>query len=1021
MKSKFTWIFTLLLAFFIQFSFAQKRTVTGVISDANGALPLTTVKVVGAQKGIEADMDGRYAIEVTAGDKLEFSYTGYETQIIPVGSQNTINVTLKAAVTTLTDVVVDSYRAQAKPKSANAVAVVTSKTIEGRPNASFVQTLQGQIPGLSISSGSGQPGSNNTTVILRGAGSINGNIEPLYVIDGVPQNSDNFRSINPGDIESVSVLKDAGATAIYGNRGANGVIVVKTKRASYDSSLNIKYIGQTGFSEMQSNRYHLMNSQQLLTLQRTYDSGGRGVGKSDDEIAAYRTYKWTDYFYRTGVSHNHQLSLSAGSKNLTSYTSLGFNDTEGILKGSDLKRFNFRSNLSGKSNDDKFNYSTVFTANFSRSNLVSALGTGIVNNNYVLGAIQAVPYLYPEYVANPGTDNLTRGYPGSQWLFEKGANLEYTPWYLQDKLNGFKNFSEEVKGIGQLQASYKITPDLVAATQFGIDYTQINSFNRTSPDSFNGLYFRNTDENQEFGGSMSESFSRSVAMTTTTSLSYSKTFAEKHSIDAGIYTEYLRANGKSFGYTQNGLDPIFYADGATNGWIPYQSSNNFYVPDASASKSTAGLFSYFATADYDYDSKYGLSGTVRRDASYRFAGDYRWGTFWSISGRWNIDREKFMEGSKFTMLKLRASYGTTGNQDVLSTGVFGAGTLPRPQYGISSGYNNGIGYNLTQLPKDDLRWEIVTQTNIGTDFEVFNKKLRGTIDVYKKVTSDLFQPVQISAVNGTSSIYANFGSLSNKGVELKLDYDVISTKDARLTVNFNGSYNKNKIIDLPSVTGTNWDGSSLNGLREGGPLYEYYVTRYAGVNPANGNLLFYKKDGTITENPLQSDRVWTNKSLYPKYQGGFGLDGEYKGIFATAMFTYVLKSYRFDQDYSSLMDPTDLDLFNKSQDLLNYWTPDNRVTDVPALYATNASLGNFSDRFLVDASYVRLRYITVGYNFKKTLLEGTPFSTVRVYGQAENLATWSKWRGFDAESNRAGDFAQYPTPKIFTFGLEVQF
>lgn len=1007
MKSKFTWIFTLLLAFFIQFSFAQKRTVTGVVSDSKGALPSATIKVVGTQKGIEADMEGRYAIEVAPGDKLEFSFVGFATQVIPVGNQTTINVTLVEDVVEIGVVVVDSYRSQSKPKSANAVAVVTSKTIEGRPNASFVQTLQGQVPGLNISSGSGQPGSNNTTVILRGAGSVNGNIEPLYVIDGVPQNSDNFRSINPGDIESVSVLKDAGATAIYGNRGANGVIVVKTKRASYDSSLSIKYIGQTGFSQMQNNKYHTMNSQQLLGLQKVYNSGGRGANMTDAEIAAARTYKWTDYFYRTGVTHNHQLSLTAGSKNLTSYTSLGFNDTEGILKGSDLKRFNFRSNLSGKSNDEKFNYSSVFTANFSRSNLVSSLGTGGVNQNYVLGAVQAVPYLYPE------------DYPGSAWLANESANLEYTPWYLQDKLNGFTNLSEEVKGIGQLQASYKITPDLVAATQFGLDYTQINGLTTVAPDSFNGLYFR--ADGQDYGGSMSESFSRSVAMTTTTSLSYSKTFAEKHSIDAGVYTEYLRANGKTFGYTQNGLNPIFYADGTSNGWIPYQSSNNFYVPEASASKSKAGLFSYFATADYDYDSKYGLSGTVRRDASYRFAGDYRWGTFWSISGRWNIDKEKFMEGSKFTMLKLRASYGTTGNQDILSTGVFGASTLTRPQYGISSGYNNNVGYNLTQLPKGDLRWEIVTQTNIGTDFEVFNKRLRGTVDVYRKITSDLFQPVQISAVNGTSDIYANYGSLSNKGIELKLDYDVIATKDARLTVNFNGSYNKNKIIDLPSSTGTNWDGSSLNGLREGGPLYEYYVTRYAGVNPANGNLLFYTKDGAVTENPTQSDRVWTNKSLYPKYQGGFGLDGEYKGVFATAMFTYVLKSYRFDQDYESLMDPTDSDLFNKSQDLLNYWTPDNRVTSVPALYATNASLGNFSDRFLMDASYVRLRYITVGYNFNKELLKATPFSTIRVYGQAENLATWSKWRGFDAESNRAGDFAQYPTPKIFTFGLEVQF
>jgi TonB-linked SusC/RagA family outer membrane protein len=1017
MKSKFTWIFTLLLAFFIQFSFAQKRAVSGVVTDDKGlAVPQATVKVVGGQLTVQTDFDGKYTIEAAPTDKLEFSFVGFATQVIAASATN-INVQLKEGVV-LTDVVIDSYRQISRPKTANAVSVVTSKTIEGRPNASFVQTLQGQVPGLNISSGSGQPGSNNTTVILRGAGSVNGNIEPLYVIDGVPQNSDNFRSINPADIESVSVLKDAGATAIYGNRGANGVIVVKTKRASYDSSLTVKYTGQTGFSQMQNNRYHMMSSPQLLGLQKVYASGGRGVGMSDADIANARTYDWTDYFYRNGVTQNHQLALTSGSKNLSSYTSLGFTDMEGILKGSDLKRFNFRSNLSGKSNDDKFNYSTVLTANYSRSNLVSNLGTGAVNQNYVVGALQGAPYLYPEGATNPNAvDN--RNYPGSAWLAGQSANLEYTPWYLQDKLTGFTNIAEEVKGIGQLQASYKLTPDLVAATQFGIDYTQTNGLSVIKPDSFNGLYFR--ANGQEFGGTQSETFSRSVALTTTTSLTYNKTFAEKHTIDAAVYTEYLKGHGKSFGYSQTGLNPIFYADGTSNGWIGYQSSNSFYVPGASAAKSTAGLFSYFGTLDYDYDAKYGLSGTIRRDASYRFTGDNRWGTFWSVSGRWNIDQESFMQDTAFKMLKLRGSYGTSGNQDILSTGVFGAATLTRPQYGVSSGYNNNPGYQFTQLPNDDLRWEVITQANVGVDFEVFNSKLRGTVDFYDKKTTDLFQSVPTSAINGAPNIYSNFGSLRNRGVEVKLDYDVIRTKDARLTLNFNGSYNKNTMLDLPSETGNNWDGESLNGIREGGPLYEYYTFRYAGVNPANGNLLFYKQNGDVTENPQQSDRVWSNKSLYPKYQGGFGLDAEYKGFFATAMFTFVLKTWRFDQDYQSLMDPADLDQFNKSQDLLRYWTPDNRVTDVPALYAENAAMSNFSDRFLVDASYLRLRYATIGYNFNKQILDGTPFSTLRVYTQAENFLTWSKWRGFDAESNRAGDFSQYPTPRIFTFGLEVQF
>lgn len=1007
MKSKFTWIFTLLLAFFIQLSFAQKRTVTGVVSDEQGMpLPGATIMVAGVKPGVQTDFDGKYSIEAATGEKLEFSYVGFASQTIVVGSQSTINVQM--SVTVIGEVVVDSYRTYSRPKSANAVAVVTSKTIEGRPNASFVQTLQGQVPGLNISSGSGQPGSNNTTVVLRGQGSINGNVEPLYVIDGVPQNSDNFRSINPADIESVSVLKDAGATAIYGNRGANGVIVVKTKRATYDSKLSIKYAGQTGFSTMQDNKYNMMNAPQLLGLQKVYDNGGRGVNMSDAEIAAHPSYDWRDYFYRTGVTQNHVLNLSSGSKNLSAFTSIGFLDQEGILKGSDLKRFNFRSNINGKSADDRFNYSSTLTLNYSVSNLVSNLGTGAVNQNYVIGAVSAVPYLFPQ------------DYPGVASMIADGAPLEYAPWILQDKLAHFVNKSDEVKGIGQLQGSYKITPDLTAGASFGIDYTQTIGLSIMPPQTFNAIYF--LQNGQEYGGDQSESFSRSIALTTNTNLTYNKTFAEKHTIEVAAFTEYLKGHGKSFGYTQNGLDPIFYADGTSNGWIAYQTANSFYVPEASSAKSTAGLFSYFGTFDYDYDSKYGLSATVRRDASYRFGGDNRWGTFWSVAGRWNIDKEAFMEGSVFNSLKARASYGTAGNQDIQATGVFGAADLTRFQYGISSGYNNNPGYAIRQLPYRDLQWEVVAQADFGIDFEVFDSRLRGVFDIYEKKTTKLYQSAPLSAINATSSIDRNFGSLRNRGVELKVDYDIVRNNDFTLTVNFNGSYNKNEILELPSENGINWNGTSNIGLKEGSMLNEYYLIPYAGVNPANGNLLFYDRNGNLTENPSPGlDRRWTGKSLVPKYQGGFGLDAQYKGFFASAMFTYVYDVWRFDFDWQNLMDPADSDAFNKSRELLNYWTPDNRVTTVPALYAANSSLNNGSDRFLRDASYLRLRYASVGYNFNKTLLEGTPFTAIRAYGQAENILTWTKWKGFDAESNRAGDQSQYPTPRIFTLGLEVQF
>jgi len=1009
MKSKFTWIFTLLLAFFIQFSFAQEKTVTGVVTDNTGMpVPGVTVMVEGAAPGVQTDFDGKYAISAAAGKRLVFSYIGMATQTITVGASGSVNVKLVDDAQVLDNVVVEAYRTSSKVRTNIASTTVTSKTIENRPNASFVQTLQGQIPGLNISTGSGQPGANNTTVILRGVGSINGNVEPLYVIDGVPQSNDNFRSLNPADIESVSVLKDAGATSIYGNRGANGVIIVKTKRGGYDSKLAIKYSGVTGFSKMQDNRYYTMNSQQFLGFQKAYNNGGRGTTLTDAEIAAEETYDWRDYFFRTGVSQNHTLSLTSGSKNLSSFTSIGYLRQDGILLGTDLKRFNFRSNINGKSDNDRFNYATSITANYSVSNSASNLGTGAVNQNFVIGAVQGVPYVSPgDYIS--GAD-----------LAAGSGSLELTPLYLLDKLRTFTNQSDEVKMIGQGQASYKLTPELTVGTQFGVDYTNIITLSSQHPDGFNAIYFAIQD-GAEYGGDQNEGFSRTVAFNTTTNLTYSKTFAEKHTLEASVFTEYFKAHGKSFGYGQSGLDPIFFAPGTSNGFIQYQSDNSFYVPTNSSGKAQSGLFSYFATADYDYNDKYGITGTVRRDASFRFADTNKWGTFWSVAARWNIDREQFMEGSIFNMLKLRGSYGNAGNQDIDGGGTFGATSLTREQYGMSSGYNNAPAYTISSLNNPTLKWETITQANIGLDFGLFKGRLRGTFEVYEKKTTDLFQSTPLSAINATTAINANFGSLRNRGAEALVSYDIIKTNDFKLGVTFNGSYNKNELIELPSDNGQVWNGTSLTINREGDILSQFYLIKYAGVNPANGNLLFYDINGNLTENPTDNDRRYTNKSGIPKYQGGFGLDAEYKGFFATASFTYVADIYRFDYDLANLLDPDDSNLFNKSTSLLNYWTPENRETNIPSLYASNKSIEARSDRNLRDASYVRLRYASLGYNFTPALLQNTPFTNIRAFLQAENLFTWTKWRGFDAESNRAADQSQYPTPKMLSLGLEVQF
>lgn len=1025
MKSKFTWIFTLFLAFFIQFAFAQEKTITGVVSDASGMpIPGVTVKVDGSSSpGVQTDLDGKYAITASAGQNLVFSYVGMVTQKIAVGQSSTVSVTMKDDVTVLNNVVVEGYRTTSKPKSNVAVSTVTSKTIEGRPNANFIQTLQSQIPGLNISTGSGQPGA-NSTVILRGYGSINGNVEPLYVIDGVPLNVDNFRSLNPNDIESISVLKDAGATAIYGNRGANGVIIVKTKNGSYSSPLQIKYSGITSFTSLQGDKYHKMNAKQLLRLEKTY---GQGYGSTltDDEINAYDVNtNWYDEIFRTGMSQNHQLSLTAGGANLASYTSIGYFKQEGILRGTDLQKFNIRNNLTGKSSNGKFNYSTSLSINFSKRNEASNLGTGAVNINPVLGANQGAPYLSPDlyvngqqlydmYTATPGPDNPFAG------------TLVLSPLMLLDIMKTGTYDTNELKMLGNAQASYKLTDDLTVATSIASDFTENTTLQVQDPQSFNSFVFQNPDEN--YLGWQYEGVTRDWSFTNNTSLNYNKTFAEKHTIDASVYMEYYKSHGKTIGYQQNGLDPKVFEPGNGGGFIAHNpfpddgtGSPAYYVPDVYSGKSTAGLFSYFGSLDYDYSSKYGLSATIRRDASYRFSESNRWGTFWSVSGRWNIDQEDFMKGSVFDMLKLRGSYGSTGNQNIAGQSIYTDPNLYKTLYAQSaSNYGGNPAYVLAQLANPDVKWETTNQADIGVDFELYTHRLRGTVDVYQKTTNDLFQPINISGVNGTFAIDGNNGDIRNSGVELQLSGDIIKTNDLTVTLNFNGSYNKNEVLDIPALGGS--DDYGLQVIQEGEPLLEYYAVKYAGVNPADGNLLFYDKNGVLTENPTEDDRRLTGKTFFPKYQGGFGLDATYKGFFLTSQFSFVQDIWRYDYDLEGLQDPSDIGTFNKSTDILNYWTPDNRVTDIPSLNLTNKAADANSDRYLKDASYVRLRYLSVGYNVPAKYLQKTFITGIRAYGQAENLLTWSKWRGWDAESNRAADQYQYPTPRILSVGLDLNF
>lgn len=1014
MKSKFTWILTLLLVFFVQIGFAQQKQVSGVVkTDSGDPIPGASVILVGTNQGTDTDLEGRYTLSLKKGDKVRVEYLGYKSTVVTVSDSNVLNVTLVEDDSMLDEVVVDTYRTVTKPKNSAAISTVTSKTIEGRPNASFIQTLQGQVPGLNISTGSGQPGDNNTTVILRGLGSINGAVEPLYVIDGVPMSSDRFRSLNPNDIDRIDVLKDAGATAIYGNRGANGVIVVSTKRASFDSQLQVKYVGSTGVSFLQDNQYNLMNAKEYVAFQKRFGVGNRQLPNGPS--INYNNPvdgNWVDVFFRDAISQNHTLSFSSGAKNINNYTSVGYSDIDGILKTTGLKRFNFRNNLNGKSENGKFTYGTTVSANFSKSDMATSAGSNALNQNYFMGAFQGLPYLRAD-MYNGTMDSAL----AALQTFSNGS----MPILLMDKMrtNGLKQ--EEFKTIVNGTLNYAFNENWSIGTNLGADYQTINQFSYNAPDSFNSWYFAAAD--QEWLGSIGNIDERRLILTSNSNIKWNKVFNDKHTVSVGAYIEYLKAHFKSSSISKEGFDMNFWENGKATGWIGDSDKNDYYAPTASVGEQTAGLFSYFGLASYDYDTRYGLDLTLRRDASFRFIEDNRWGTFWSVSGRWNIINESFMEGTKvFSDLKLRGSYGTAGNQDITGSGVFGAAYLYSTLYSAGRGYNDEANaYALGQLPNRDLRWEEITSTNIGLDFGLFNNRLRGTVDVYRKQTDDLYQSIPLSAINGTTAINGNFGSLRNQGVELLLAGDIVRNENLRITLNANGSYNKNEVLNLPNDEGFIWNGSSLSGMREGGRLGEFYLYKYAGINPQTGETQYYDKNGAITESPKDEDRVWLEKSSLPVYQGSFGIDVDYKGFFAQANFTFAKDVWRFDNDYFFFTQPSSIGMSNMTNDYLDFWSTSNRDASFPSRTSRNMYHLTDSDFYLRDASYIRLRFVTVGYNFKKKDLDFLKLSGLRIYGQAENLVTWTKWRGWDAESNRGVDLSQYPTPRTVSFGVEVQF
>ena len=1029
----------------VQLTFAQDKTVTGTVSDEAG-LPLPGVNVIvqGTNNGAQTDFDGNFSINTANGQVLVFSYVGFTTQRITVGNANNLQVTLAVDAAALDEVVVVAYGTANRETITSSVSTVSAEEIDSRPTASFAQALQSRAPGLNISTGNGQPGG-NSTILLRGINSINGNVEPLFVIDGVPVDEDNFRSINQNDIASVSILKDASATAIYGNRATGGVILVTTKTGKRNQKLQVRYSGKTGYTFKPDPNFTLANSKELLQIER---EAGRGTGSGAynsyvggvlglsgntpltdaeiDRISSETDTDWTDVLLRTGNTISHDLSFSSGSENLSAFTSIGYFEQEGISLRSKLQRMNFRNNLTLKT--ERFTLATNFSAGFSRSDIAGGIGSGTGGSGSLSNPF-IVPFVGKPYYSPFNADgSLNRIGDPSYGGADGFAN---TPYVALNVAKFDTNRESEIRAIGGLNAQYKLTEKLTAGTSFGIDFQEETIKAIQPPNSIRGAHAN--DQNAEFQGTQFEGISRDTRMNVDARLTYEDTFADDHNVTLLGVTEFIYAENSGFSFNQTGLIPGLVGTGA--GFVSGNTTEDpnedgvddyFYIPGVGSFKQNVSQFSYFGKASYDFRRIAGFDVTVRRDASSRFNSTNKWGTFWAVGAFWNLTNSVLDNSDIVNDLKLRGSYGVTGN-DRVSNSYYGGLVIPFDLFNTGNGYNGSVGLFPSRIGNPNLKWEETSKANIGIDFALFNNRLTGSFDAYRNETTDLFIGRPNTALSGGfTTISDNLGTLENKGLEAQLTYKIIQNEDFFWSINANASLNVNEITELPGTEANDNGEIILDGGQRaveavGYAFNSYYAVRWAGVNPANGRPLYLDRDGNITETYSLDNRVFTGKSTVPKYQGGFGTSFNYKGFSIDGLFSFAADVYRYNGTLGVAEDPGLISISNVTNSLLDAWREPGDITAIPALN-TGSVRNLLTDRYLEDASYLRLKSLAVGYELKGNVIKDTFLESVRVYVQGENLVTWTKWRGFDPEFDpfATNDFFTYPNSRIVTFGVDFK-
>lgn len=961
----------------IQSAFAQSYVVKGSVVSKNGAEPLIGVSVLqkGTTNGVVTDMDGNYVLRIQGGDAtLVFSYIGMQTQEHPVNPRiEVLNVSLEDDSQLMDEVVVVAYGVRRKGTIAGSVGTVKGEKLENVPTASFDQALQGLVPGLTVVSNSGEP-SATSTFQIRGTNSINSGTTPLFILDGVPIEASSFNAISPSDIESISVLKDASSTSIYGARAANGVVVITTKRGRDTGKAKVTLRGQWGFSQLAGSNWNLMNTAERIQYEKEI---GQDLGDDYYSKVKDTDINWLDEVFDNAFTQNYDLSVSGATDRTNYFVSGGFMDQDGITFGSSFKRYTLRTNVENRAKD----WLKVGTNTMLAYEEVEQAESG----SYALYApISAAQFMLPYW--NPYNEDGTLASSGDDsW---EGSSVNPIEWMVN---NPVKN--KVYKIISSIYAEVTPIEGLTVRSQFGVDYSHSTAFYQSFPS-----YVGNNNS-----GTAGRASGDDITLNITNTVNYRFDIDRTHDFNFMVGQEGVNYHEESFS---------LYSEGQTNDGLTDISSGT-YVSSWSDATSEYGYLSFFARGEYNYLHRYYADFSVRADASSRFGEGNRWAGFWSVGLMWDFRQEEFME--KFDWLsnaQLTFSTGTTGNSSISNYAH-----LALVSGGID--YMGNAGISPSQRGNESLTWEKVWTTNVGLRLGFLNR-VNFTAEFYNKLTTNMLMAVPDSYANGGYGYYwDNVGAMVNRGLELSFDAEVLRLKDFSWSIFANVSYNKNKLTELYNGVDSYVD-SNVRTLTVGETINNFYLVRYAGVNPANGDALWYTKDGEITNEYSEDDRVLIEgKSYEAPWQGGFGTNVSWKGFSVSAQFSWMADRWLYNNDRYMSESNGLYTTYNQSKRLLyDRWKQPGDVTDIPRHGVTPQA----DTRFLEDASFLRLKNLMLSYTFPKDWMERTRFfDSARIFAQGQNLLTFTKFSGVDPEVSSNIYRAQYPATRQFTFGVELNF